>query len=152
MNERAIPNDTLIPKIAQFVDEGHTVTLLLKGFSMRPFLEDRRDKALLAKTKQFKVGDVVLAKTLDGHYVLHRIVSIDGDLVTLLGDGNLTIEQCHANDIYATAIGFYRKGSNHLCSTNSMKWQTYSRIWMKLRPMRRLLLAIYRRYYNITHS
>lgn len=152
MNETAIPNAALIPKIAQLVNEGHTVTLMLKGFSMRPFLEDRRDKALLAKSQKMKVGDVVLAKVLDGHFVLHRIVAVDGDIVTLLGDGNLKTERCLINDICATAIGFYRKGSNHLCSVDSTKWIVYSRLWMRLRPIRRWLLAIYRRYYNITHS
>ena len=40
-------NAILIPEIVKLLDEGHTVTLRLKGYSMRPFLEDGRDKALL---------------------------------------------------------------------------------------------------------
>lgn len=152
MNEAAIPNAALMPKIAQLVNEGHTVTLMLKGFSMRPFLEDKRDKALLAKRLHYNVGDVVLAKVSDGHYVLHRIIAIDGNQVILLGDGNLKTEKCLINNICATAIGFYRKGNSHLCSVDSTKWLAYSRLWMGLRPIRRWLLAIYRRYYNITHS
>ena len=51
--------------------EGHTVTLPLRGRSMRPFLEDGRDKALLEAVKETpKVGDTVLAEIHPGHFVL----------------------------------------------------------------------------------
>ena len=45
-----IQNKYLIPEIIRLLDEGRTVTIRLKGFSMRPFLEDKRDKALLKKS------------------------------------------------------------------------------------------------------
>ena len=38
-------NAQLLPEIVKLLEEGHTVTLLLRGYSMRPFLEDNRDKA-----------------------------------------------------------------------------------------------------------
>ena len=44
-----IENSVLFPEIFKLLDEGHTVTLGLKGFSMRPFLENNRDKAVLVK-------------------------------------------------------------------------------------------------------
>lgn len=141
-----IPNAILIPEIVRQINNGHTVTLPLKGFSMRPFLEDGRDKALLAKPKpQPLVGDPVLAEVSPKRYVLHRIVKIEGENVTLLGDGNLTPEHCKLGDIQASVIGFYRKGRNTLDRTDGRKWKVYSKIWMALRPVRRWLLAIYRR-------
>lgn len=51
-----IPNAILIPEIIRLLDEGHTVTLRLRGYSMRPFLEDDRDVALLVKAGTVKVG------------------------------------------------------------------------------------------------
>lgn len=141
-----IPNAILIPEIVKQIGEGHTITLPLKGFSMRPFLEDGRDKALLAKPKEHpQVGDPVLAEISPKRYVLHRIVAIDGDKVTLLGDGNLRPEHCTLADIQASVIGFYRKGRNTLDRTDGRKWKFYSKIWMPLKPVRRWLLAIYRR-------
>lgn len=140
-----IPNAVLIPEIVRLINEGHTVTLPLKGFSMRPFLEDGRDKALLAKPTLPRVGDPVLAETSPKHYVLHRIVSVDGDNITLLGDGNLTPEHCTTSDICASVAGFYRKGRTTLDRTDGRKWKVYSKIWMDARPMRRWLLAFYRR-------
>ena len=67
------------------LNEGHTVTLRLRGYSMRPFLENDRDKALLVKPSTIKVGDPVLAEITPRHFVLHRIDSIEGDNVTLRG-------------------------------------------------------------------
>lgn len=48
VTEIQFPNAQLLPEIIKLLNEGHTVTLQLRGFSMRPFLEDKRDKALLA--------------------------------------------------------------------------------------------------------
>ena len=126
IREMQFSNAELLPEIVKLINEGHTVTLRLKGFSMRPFLEDNRDKALLTKPEDIKVGQPVLAQIAPGTYVLHRIVDIKGDNVTLLGDGNLTTESCSRKDVEALAIGFYRKGRNKLDSIYSAKWKVYS--------------------------
>lgn len=143
--ELQIENHKFLPEVIKLLEEGHTVTLQLRGFSMRPFLEDNRDKALLAKAKDIQVGDAVLAETAPKHYVLHRIIKIQGETVTLRGDGNLGTEVCHVNNVHGYVIGFYRKGRTKLDKTNGFKWRTYSHIWMALYPIRRYLLAAYRR-------
>lgn len=140
-----IPNAILIPEIIKYLEQGHTVTLPLKGFSMRPFLESNRDMALLTSPKNIKVGDPVLAEIAPKQYVLHRIININGEHVTLLGDGNLTPEYCLLSSIKASIDGFYRKGRKKLDRTDGRKWKLYSKIWMMLRPLRRWLLAFYRR-------
>lgn len=134
-----------MPEIARLLEEGHTVTLKLKGNSMRPFLEDGRDKALLTKPVHPKVGDPVLAEITKGHFVLHRIVALTGNSVTLRGDGNLNDEQCKVGDIRGAVIGFYRKDRKTLDRTDGRKWKAYSWAWTRLYPVRRWLLAFYRR-------
>ncbi len=141
---RAFPNIALLPQVEALLNDGHTVTLQLRGYSMRPFLEDNRDKALLIKANHLSVGDAVLAKIPQGGYVLHRIVKIKGENITLLGDGNLTPEHCTRNDVIGFAVGFYRKGRTTIDKTNGLKWGVYSIIWMMLRPIRRYLLGVYR--------
>lgn len=145
IKEVQFPNATFLPEIVKLMEEGHTVTLRLRGYSMRPFLEDNRDKALLSKAINTQLGDVVLAETSPKHFVLHRVVKINGDNVTLRGDGNLGTEQCKLSDIKGFAIGFYRKGHDKLDKTNGLKWRTYSFLWCTLLPIRRYLLAFYRR-------
>ena len=80
---RQYTNAQLIPYFVEMINQGHTVTFKLKGFSMRPFLEDGRDKAILGKHTTVRCGDAVLAEISPKTYVLHRIVNIDGDKVTL---------------------------------------------------------------------
>lgn len=133
-------NDVLLPFVVEQLEAGHTATLPLRGRSMRPFLEDGRDKALLKIEPHPQVGDAVLAEIAKGHFVLHRIIKIDGEHVVLRGDGNLNEEHCTLNDISAKAIGFYRKGRNKLDSTESRKWRIYSWWWTRLYPIRRYLL------------
>jgi hypothetical protein len=145
IKEVQFANAILLPEIVKMLDEGHTVTLRLRGYSMRPFLEDNRDKALLTKAIDPKVGDPVLAEVGPKHFVLHRIVKIEGDAVTLRGDGNLGDEHCRLQDVKGAVIGFYRKGRTTLDRTDGRKWRTYSYIWMHLYPIRRWLLAFYRR-------
>ncbi len=145
VREIKLSNAEFLPEIVKLLDEGHTVTLRLRGFSMRPFLEDNRDKALMTKATNPKVGDPVLAEIEPKHFVLHRIVRIDGDQVTLRGDGNLGCEYCTLADVKASIIGFYRKGRTTLDRTDGWKWRTYSFIWTRLYPIRRYLLAFYRR-------
>lgn len=145
VREVQLPNEQLIPEIVKIMEEGHTVTLRLRGYSMRPFLEDNRDKALMKLADNPKVGDPVLAEVSGRHYVLHRIVHIDGNRVTLRGDGNLGVEHCMLNDVKGAVVGFYRKGRTTLDRTDGLKWKAYSWLWMRLLPMRRYLLGFYRR-------
>lgn len=138
-----LANAEFLPHVVALVEEGHTVTLPLRGRSMRPFLEDERDKALLAAPTDIRVGDAVLAEIQPGHYVLHRIMDIIGKQVTLRGDGNLNNEYCRMEDIRAKAIGFYRKGRTKTDSVEGVKWRLYSTIWTHLYPIRRYLLFIF---------
>ena len=128
VTEIQFPNAQLLPEIIKLLNEGHTVTLQLRGFSMRPFLEDKRDKALLAKREIYNIGEPVLAEISPRHYVLHRIIKIEGEDVTLKGDGNLTTESCKMKD-----------------RIDGRKWRIYSAIWTALSPCRRYLLAFYRK-------
>lgn len=138
-------NDVFLPEVVNLLEQGHTVTLPLRGISMRPFLEDGRDKALLIKAQEPKVGDAVLAEISPKTFVLHRIWAIKGEAVTLLGDGNLTPEHCTLADIKGKAIAFYRKGRQQADMTDGKKWRIYSWTWTHLRLIRRYLLAIHRR-------
>lgn len=144
MITKQLPNEEFIPFVISELEsvEGKTVTLPLRGRSMRPFLEDGRDNALLMCDKYINVNDAVLAEIAPKRFVLHRIVAIDNNKVTLLGDGNMSPEHCTIKDIKAKAIGFYRKGRKTADMTSGLKWRIYSWWWTRLYPIRRYLLFI----------
>lgn len=139
-------NAQFLPEVVKLLNEGHTVTINLRGVSMRPFLEDGRDKAVLIRPSNPKVGDPVLAEISEGFFVLHRIYRIEGDQVTLLGDGNprRSYEHCLQSDICGAVVGFYRKGSSRLDRTDGWRWRCYSFFWMHTLFLRRYILYIYR--------
>ncbi|MBR4779034.1 MAG: S24/S26 family peptidase [Bacteroidaceae bacterium] len=139
-----LPNDLFLKGIGELLQEGHTATLRVRGNSMRPFLEDRRDSIVLTSVTHIEVGDAVLAEIAPGKYVFHRIIAIDGDIVTLMGDGNVRgTEHCTKADVKANALAVVRKGKEY--RTDGRRWIRYSKAWMRLTPVRRWLLAIHRR-------
>lgn len=142
MKARYIPNDLLIPRIRQFLDEGHTATIRVRGRSMRPFLQDGRDKVVLAPcSAAVETGDVVLAETSPLHFVLHRVIAKDGDRLTLKGDGNVRgTESCREKDVVGVATAFIRKEKEQVVPTDSLRWRAYSYIWMRLNAVRRYAL------------
>ena len=138
-----LPNHELMETVRSLTRQGLQTLFPIRGRSMRIFVEDGRDKAILAPfdPARLKKGDVVLAWVAEGYYVLHRIVLLEGDLLTLMGDGNVHgTEHCKRSDVIAKAIGFVRKGRNETDWTTGWKWTVYSWIWTRMLPLRRWLL------------
>ena len=89
-------NEILMAEIAGWLREGKTVTIPVKGNSMKPFLTDGRDKVTLCscRAEELSPGDVVLAGVNDGgSTVLHRVVERRGTRLLLQGDANETTEE-----------------------------------------------------------
>lgn len=138
-----LPNDVFLKEVKALVADGHRVTLRVRGVSMRPFLEDRRDRIVLEKPSSPQVGDAVLAEIAPGKYVYHRIVTIKDDMVTLKGDGNIWgVEQCRIEDIAASTYAFIRKGREYFPQGGVWRW--YSFLWPQWPFARRVLLKMYR--------
>lgn len=148
MKSLSLPNEQLIPEIKKLIDDGYVTTFRVRGFSMRPFLEDCRDKVILSpcRPEDVRSGDVVLAEIAPRHYVLHRVAARSGDRLILKGDGNVHgTEQCSIANVIGIATGFYRKGRTTPDTTCSRKWKLYSMIWPSSPFLRRWLLAFHRR-------
>lgn len=135
----------IIEEAIRLVDEGLCVTLPVNGRSMLPFIIGGRESVILQKAVRPKVGDVVLAWVNGVRYVVHRIIRVDNNEVTLMGDGNLVgVEHCARDDIKAMATHVVDAGGQaHNLYTPWRK--EVARLWLWLRPIRRYLLAIYRR-------
>lgn len=121
-----------------FLRDGKDVRFTPTGVSMRPFIEGERDTVILRRLTAVQVGDIVLAQIVNHKYVLHRIIAIHDANITLQGDGNLTgTEHCTQNDIIGTVVQIIKPNGK-------TKRLTRGRIWYCLRPLRKLLLKIYR--------
>ena len=136
----------IIEEAIRLVSEGVSVTFPVKGWSMLPFIIGGEESVILERPeRQLKVGDIVLARVDDGRYVVHRITRLEGDDVTLMGDGNTAgTEHCLAGDVAAIAThAVDGRGRKRYLYTPLR--QRAARLWRWLRPMRRYILAIYKR-------
>lgn len=148
MQKLIIPNNELFDEVCRLLEEGKRVSILAKGNSMLPFIRGGRDSVLLEKAPEnLQRGDIVLFKT-EGHYVLHRILHIDEDRVTLMGDGNLKgQEHCSRKEVLGKAVCIMPPGKTAV-NCNKPYERMKAKVWGMLLPLRRYLLGCYRRIYK----
>ena len=143
-SESRLKDNKIIEEAVKLVEEGICVTLPVDGRSMLPFIIGGKDSVILEKPQKAEIGDIVLAWVEQCRYVVHRIIAITGDEVTLMGDGNIRgTEQCLLDDIKAT-ITYVVDEKNRRINIYNRKYRWGAYIWGKLRPVRRYLLAFYK--------
>ena len=138
-------DNEIIEEAIRLVKDGVSVTLPVNGNSMLPFIIWGKESVILHAPGLTAVGDVVLAWVDGCRYVVHRIIRIDGDRVTLMGDGNLVgTEHCLLSDIKARVM--HVVGSDERPRDLYTSWRKMAaKVWWHFRPIRRYLLARYRR-------
>ena len=74
----------------ELLHEGQSVDVCVRGQSMLPFFRSGSVIRLRPlRPGDLRRGNVVLGETDGGHFVVHRILRVDAEVVTLLGDGNV---------------------------------------------------------------
>lgn len=127
----SIPNHIVFQDAEDHLQEGESVTLLLRGTSMKPLLRDSRDCVTISSTKErsLKVGDVVLFH-LDRerkHYLLHRIIAIENEWITTQGDNCVTTERVLREYVVGVLTAVRRpNGRTVMCDT--LWWRFLSRL------------------------
>lgn len=142
--KKEIPNNVLLPQVGRLLEEGMEVTMSVKGFSMLPFIVGGRDSVVL---KKYSVSperlDIVLALTTAGNYVVHRVVKVEGDMLTLMGDGNLKgTERCAVANVLGKVVAVEYAGRKY--NPYSPTMLCLSKVWIFLKPFRRYILAVWR--------
>lgn len=138
MEKVYLPNEVLMSEIAQLLSEGREVVMTPKGNSMLPFIRGEVDSVRLRKTERLQVGDIVLAH-FDGRFLLHRVIALDGEKVTLMGDGNLKgTEEGPRSEVFGKVVEIITPQKRH-------RKPGKGRLWRKALPVRRYLLKAYRK-------
>lgn len=144
MKHLSVANESLLPEVEKLLAEGIRVTLKVKGNSMLPFIRGGRDSVTLEAPAGISRGDIVLARMGQGRYVLHRVIKIKNNIVVLMGDGNCRgTEQCLRSDICGRVITIVKP--HKYISTDSSCMHMAGTVWRLLLPVRRWLLALYKR-------
>ena len=148
MDKMIIDNDTFFAGVLPLLDQGKRVTIPVKGSSMLPFIRGGKDLVVLEKAEgELKAGDIVLfhlGPQEGGRYVMHRILSLDGDAVDIMGDGVLKAhEHVRRDQILAKAVEILR-GGKRTVDPSSPGQLRLVHFWQGLLPVRRYILFIYR--------
>lgn len=142
---KQVSDDQIIGDAVRLVQEGMAVTMLVKGRSMLPFILGGQESAVLTQPGEIKTGDVVLARIDGRRYVLHRVMEVSDDRVVLMGDGNIRGQEvCRLDDVLARADEVVGADGKHR-RLDTPRQKRRARIWRRLLPVRRWLLAIYKR-------
>lgn len=146
MVKKTLPNELILGEVSRLIERGETVTLKAKGTSMLPFIVGGRDSVVLERPDELKTGMIVLAYVVGERYVLHRIIAIEGDKLTLMGDGNLKgVEMCLRKDVKAVASRIIKPFGEVDCHGRRHLRQVA--VWNMLKPVRRWILAVYKRIF-----
>lgn len=135
---------SLSPVIQEIVQAGGTAEIIVTGNSMYPMLIDHVSQVRLCEPGNLCVGDIPLYCRDNGVFVLHRIVRCEGDVYTCCGDNQWRAETGIRRDqISAVVTAFKRKKKWHSCQTG--RYALYVKVWIAIRPLRRLLFGGWRR-------
>ena len=116
-------------EIRTLISEGKTVSLTVKGNSMNPFMVHLRDQMTLGpwKEEDLRKGTVALVLDTHGNHLIHRIIRVDENTVTLLGDGNVCqTETATKDNVIGIMYSIDRKGRTY--TPQSLAWRIYSAI------------------------
>lgn len=135
-----INNDTLFPVIIKYIEEGKIVMINASGNSMRPFIKNG-EKVVLEKSLKYEIDNIVLAHLPNGKYVLHRIYSRSGNIVTLMGDGNIQGEEyCPFDSLKAICRAKFDSIGNEI-ALDSKEQKNKVIMWKKCIDYRKELLS-----------
>lgn len=148
-NTILLTNDDFFSAVKEEISEGLTLRIKPKGESMTPFIVEGRDEIILSMPCEcsFRRGCILLAEIGMGRQVAHRVSRVDGEILTLRGDGNLVLtEQCSRSDVIAEVVAVVCKGRK--IKKGSLRWTLFSYLWPSSPFIRKVLLKLYY-FYNL---
>ena len=148
---RNIANDLFFASAEEFLGEGKSVELRVKGFSMRPFLRNGRDVVVLSPMEGVEVceGMVVLFRH-GGKHILHRVrrVGQDGTL-RIEGDGNYRIvEKSTLRDVVAWVSEVRLDGADGGFRYGSFRWRVRSALSLTIKWLRTMAIDVKRKIFK----
>ncbi len=131
-NKKQIANDLFFASVEEFLKEGRSVEMTVKGYSMRPFLRSERDVvtlAPLAMDAPLRRGQVVLFRQ-QGRHILHRYVGERDGVCVMKGDGNYRIEEVVPRGDVVAYVSAVKLANGHRFAYRSLCWRVRT-LWSR---------------------
>ena len=135
---------SLSPLMQEVLQSGGTVELTVTGNSMWPTLCHKVSRVRLAPVESLHKGDLPLYRRDNGSFILHRIIKVHDGVYACCGDNQWHLEHGLRQDqMLAVVTHFARK--KRWISVEHGLYQVYWRVWVAIRPLRRLVIGGWRR-------
>lgn len=144
MKRLILPNQAFFELAEQMLRQGKKVEITVKGQSMRPFLLNGEKVTVVPVSSpgELQKGTIILAKTLHGVTLLHRIHEVEDNLILMKGDGNIDqTEPVLPTDVLGIVSSIHRNGRE--ISPYTLPRRIGAKIWRN-RLIRRIGLRLYR--------
>ena len=140
MKQVMIPMEELVPLLQLQMEGAGSAWLRVTGGSMMPMLYGGRDSVCLQPvSRPLQKGDVILYRRDNGAYVLHRILKVRGESLTLCGDNQCRTEAVRQTQVLAVVTAFTRKGKQW--TVQQKGYRRYVTLWVAMHPLRWLYIG-----------
>lgn len=132
--------DVMGQAITEALAQGGSFLLTVTGNSMRPTLVPGRDQVCLCAPVNLKKGDIIFFRRPTGEYILHRIIRLCPEEITVNGDSQTWTERVLPGQVIGVVSRVLRNGK--WVDTQSAAARAYSLLWPKTRSLRPGLIRL----------
>lgn len=132
-----------VSMLRELTQEGKEVSMIISGSSMSPFLIHARDSICFkAPWREPRRGDMVFFERPTGQFVMHRVLRKKPEGYYIIGDAQKDIEgPVQPEQIFAIITKVCRKGK--WLKPGDFWWEFFEHVWLRLIPVRRILVRMY---------
>lgn len=137
------PDNFILIEMCERLKSGKPVTMIFGGTSMLPLITGRGDKIQLrplAEGEKCKVGEVYMFFDKN-HYVIHRLMSIRGEMLSFRGDNCFNHELVTRDNVLAKLI-VIEKSNGQLVNCDSEEWRRLSRKVVRKRSAKNAVIRL----------
>jgi hypothetical protein len=138
--KKVIENKVFFETIIDSLNHKESVSFIVKGNSMKPFLLDQKTEVFLRQKDQYQKKDICLFKK-NNQYILHRLIKIQANTYIFRGDHLYQKEYVQAKDILAYV---YQFKNHHLVKTNHWYYRLKVNLYLTYKTAKNVLRKIYR--------
>lgn len=109
MSNARLSAELFVEQLHAAFDDGLSVRFTPSGVSMLPTIIGDSDIVTLSPPDEIRCYDVVLFCRPSGELVLHRVIGIRDDCLTISGDNQYTIERITREDVIAVMTALTHK-------------------------------------------
>ena len=144
---RTLDTREYVSTLRELVQQGETVSMLISGNSMAPFLCSRRDYIYFrSPDRPMRRGDIVFYERDNGQFVVHRIIRVHREAdgrrrFDITGDNQSELESVREDQIFGLIFAVERKGKKIV--PGDFWWEFFARVWTRIIPFRRAVKRLY---------